>query len=102
MVKQTIQAIKETEAKAGVIVKDAQVQCKKILEDASKQAQKRKEENIEKALKEAESMMEAVRAQGEQIQQKAAVAVENEVGVLKQLAFEKEETAVGLAIAQLI
>lgn len=102
MVKQTIQVIRETEAEAGDIVKDAQVQCKKILEDASKQAQKRKEENIDKALKEAESMVEVVREQGEQIQQKAAVAVENEMGVLKQLASEKEETAVSLVITQLI
>ena len=39
MVEETIQVIRETEAKAEAIVKDAEVQCKGILEEASKQAE---------------------------------------------------------------
>ena len=38
MVEETIQVIRETEAKAGAIVKEADAKCRKILDDASKEA----------------------------------------------------------------
>lgn len=102
MVEQTIQAIRETEAKAGAIVMDADVQCRKILEDASQEAQTHKADQIEEILKKAESMMEDAKVQGTQTLQEAAAAVENEIGVLKGLASEKEEAAVSLVISQLV
>lgn len=102
MVEQTIQAIRETEAKAGAIVKDAEVQCKNILEDASQEARTHKADQLEKTLRKAESMMEDAKVQGTQTWQEAAATVENEIKVLKGLASEKEEAAVSLVISQLV
>ena len=102
MVEETIQVIRETEAKAEAVVKDADAQCRKILDDASKKADTLKAGQMEEIRKRAASMMEAAKEQGAQSQKDAMSAVEKEISALKQLASEKEETAVSLVVSQLV
>ena len=102
MVEETIQLIRETEAKAEAVVKDADAQCRKILDDASKEADTLKAGQMEEIRKRAASMMEAAKEQGAQSQKDAMSAVEKEISALKQLASEKEETAVSPVISQLV
>ena len=102
MVEETIQVIRETEAKAGAIVKEADAKCRKILDDASKEADMLKARHVEEIRRQAESMMEAAKEQGAQSLKEAAVAVEKEISALKELASEKEEQAVSLVISQLV
>lgn len=102
MVEETIQLIRETEAKAEAVVKDADAQCRKILDDASTEADTLKAGQMEEIRKRAAAMMEAAKEQGAQSQKDAMSAVEKEISALKQLASEKEETAVSLVISQLV
>lgn len=102
MVEETIQVIRETEAKAEAIVKDAEVQCKRILEDASQEAESLKAEQIQEIRKKADAIMENAREQGAQSQKTAMSDVEIEIKALKELASSREDEAVSLVISQLV
>ena len=102
MVEETIQVIRETEAKAGAIVKEADAKCRKILDDASKEADMLKADQVEAIRRQAESMMEAAKEQGAQAQKNAMTDVENEIRALKETAASREDEAVSLVISQLV
>lgn len=102
MVEETIQVIKETEAKADAIVKDADAQCKKMLEQASQRVETLKAEQIAGAQKKAESMLQQAKAEGEKSQETAVLTVLKEVEALKELASQKEREAISLVITQLV
>ncbi|WP_122644760.1 ATPase [Luxibacter massiliensis] len=102
MIEETIKAIRETEGKAGAIVKDADAQCKRILEDASREAKELGTELTQKEDKRAEAAMEDAVKKGGEVQKAALAEVENEIKGLKQAALAKEEEAVSLVISQLV
>lgn len=102
MVEETIQAIRETEGKAGAIVKDAEVQCRNILEQASNEAEKLKTDQLSKVRTKAASDSEEAKMQGAQSQEKAAADVEKEVLKLKEAASARAEEAVNLVIERLV
>lgn len=102
MVEETIQVIRETEAKAEAIVEDAEVQCKRILEEASRQAEDLKAGQILEVRKKADAIMENAKEQGAQAQKNAMTDVENEIRALKETAASREDEAVSLVISQLV
>lgn len=102
MVEETIQVIRETEAKAEAIVKDAEVQCREILEEASKKAEGLKADRIQEMRKKADAMMEEAKEKGVQSQKAAMSDVENEMRILKEFAASKEGEAVNLVMSQLV
>ncbi|MBU3875921.1 ATPase [Faecalicatena sp. AGMB00832] len=102
MVEETIQVIRETEAKAEAIVKDAEVQCKKILEDASVKAGDLKAEQIGQAREKADAIMDNAKEQGAQAQKTSMSDVEHEIQTLKETAASRVDEAVGLVISQLV
>ena len=83
MVEETIQVIRETEAKADAITRDAEEQLAVM------------EEKMQKAMTDA-------REEGERVQAETLSKIEKEVVALKELASVKEEEAVSLVIAQLV
>ena len=102
MVEETIQAIRETETAADVIVKEAGEKSRKILEDARQEA-----EQMIKAQKEvhrvsAEEAMQKAQKKAGEFQQEIRAQTEKEVKALKELAARKEEEAVSAVIAQLV
>lgn len=102
MVEETIQVIRETEAKAEAIVKDAEVQCRKILEDASRQAEDLKAEQIRMIREKADAIMNDAKEQGAQTQKNSMSEVENEIQALKEAAASRADEAAGLVISQLV
>ena len=86
MVEETIKAIRETEAAADVIVKEAGEKSQKILEDARQ---------------EAERMIKS-REKARVFQEEARVQTEKEIKVLKEFAVQKEAEAVSAVISQLV
>lgn len=102
MIEETIQVIRETEAKAEALVKDAEVQCKKILEEASKEAESLKADKIHEIRLKADTMMADAKEQGAQSQKAALSEVENDIKSLKEAAASKEDEAVSLVMSQLV
>lgn len=102
MVEETIQVIRETEAKAEAIVKDAEVQCRKILEDASAQAEDLKAEQIRQIREKADAIMNDAKEQGAQTQKTSVSDVEREISALKETAASRQGEAVSLVISQLV
>lgn len=102
MVEETIQVIRETEAKAEALVKDAEVQSKRILEDASKEAESLKEAMLKEIRLKADTIMADAKEQGAQSQKKAMSDVEDDIKSLKEAAASKEDEAVSLVISQLV
>lgn len=102
MVEETIQVIRETEAKAEAIVKDAEVQCRKILEEASAKAEDLKAEQIKEIREKADAIMNDAKEQGAQAQQTSMTEVENEIQALKETAASRKDEAVSLVISQLV
>ena len=91
MVEETIRSIKETEAQAEQIVKDAQEQCSRILDEAAKEAGQWKEEQIQQAMQKARQALDASKQ-----------FIAGEIQSLKEAALQKEEEAVGLVISGLV
>lgn len=102
MVEETIQTIRETEAKADSILREAQQQSEKILEEATKKAAILKEEKLQAAKTQAEQSLEHARAKGIVLQNQSADDVEDAVKALKADALQKQEAAVSLVISKLI
>ncbi|WP_243117372.1 ATPase [Muricomes intestini] len=102
MVEETIELIRETEANAEAIVKDADERYRIILEEANQKAQRLKTEQRDTVLKEAEAVREAARRSGEDLQRTAASDIENEIKLLKENASKREQEAISLVVSQLV
>ena len=102
MVEETIQVIRETEAKADAITRDAEVKGNQIVDDAEKQAKQRKEEQLAVMEEKMQKAMTDAREEGARVQAETLSKIEKEVVALKELASVKEEEAVSLVIAQLV
>ena len=66
MVENTIQAIKETEAKAEAVVREAESKYREILDEAAKKAEAMKSEQIQNMKQKAQSDMEKAKEKGTQ------------------------------------
>ena len=95
MVEETIKAIRETEAAADVIVKEAGEKSQKILEDARQEA-----ERMIKSQEETHRI--SAREKARVFQEEARVQTEKEIKVLKEFAVQKEAEAVSAVISQLV
>ncbi len=103
MVEETIQVIRETEAKADAITRDAEVKGNQIVDDAEKQAKQWKEEQLAVMEEKMQKAMTDAREEGEWVQAERTLSkIEKEVVALKEFASVKEEEAVSLVIAQLV
>lgn len=102
MVEETIQVIRETEAKADAITGDAEVKGNQIVDDAEKQAKQWKEEQLAVMEEKMQKAMTDAREEGKRVQAETLSKIEKEVVALKELASVKEEEAVSLVIAQLV
>lgn len=102
MVEETIQVIRETEAKADAITRDAEVKGNQIVDDAEKQAKQWKEEQLTVMEEKMQKAMTDAREEGKRVQAETLSKIEKEVVALKELASVKEEEAVSLVIAQLV
>lgn len=102
MVEQTIQVIRDTEAKADTIVRTAQEDCTKIIEEAVKKAAEIKAEELQKVKEKAEASMKLAQDDGEKVTEEQTSRIEKEVQALKALALDKEEEAISLVISQLV
>ena len=102
MVEETIQVIRETEAKADAITRDAEVKGNQIVDDAEKQAKQWKEEHLAAMEEKMQKAMSDASEEGERVQAETLSKIEKEVIALKELASAKEEEAVSLVIAQLV
>lgn len=102
MVEETIQVIRETEAKAGTIISDADQEYKKILENAHKEAEQLKTDQKDTALKKAEAVMETAHKRGEEIRIKSVADTGNEINLLKEIALKREGEAISLIVSQLV
>ena len=102
MVENTIQAIKDTEAKADEVVREAELRYKEILEGAAKKAEEMKSEQIQGMKQQAQSDMEQAKGRGTQDLDSAMTGIQKEVAALKELALQKFDTAVNLVVSELI
>ena len=102
MVEETIQVIRETEAKADALTRDAEVKGNQIVDDAEKQAKQWKEEQLAVMEEKMQKAMTDAREEGKRVQAETLSKIEKEVVALKELASVKEEEAVSLVIAQLV
>lgn len=102
MVEETIRVIRETEAQADALVKEADVRCSEMLEKAAKDAADYRAEELKAMKQQAERAMEDARQEGTRLLEKAQTEIEQEVKLLKETALTKEDEAVGLVISQLI
>lgn len=102
MVEETIQVIRETEAKADSIVREAEVKSNQIVDDAAKQAKQWKEEQLAAMERNMQKAMSDAKEEGERVQAETLSKIEKEVVALKELASGKEEEAVSLVISQLV
>lgn len=98
MVEETIKAIRETEAAADVIVKEAGEKSQKILEDARQEAERMIKSQEETHRISAQDAREKARV----FQEEARVQTEKEIKVLKEFAVQKEAEAVSAVISQLV
>ena len=102
MVEETIKAIRETEAAADVIVKEAGEKSQKILEDARQEAERMIKSQEETHRISALDAMQDAREKARVFQEEARVQTEKEIKVLKEFAVQKEAEAVSAVISQLV
>ena len=102
MVENTIQAIKETEAKADAVVREAESKYRDILDEAAKKAEALKSEQIQNMKQKAQSDMEKAKEKGTQDLDSAMSEIRREVAALKELAQQKHDAAVNLVVSELI
>ena len=97
-----IKAIRETEAAADVIVKEAGEKSQKILEDARQEAERMIKSQEETHRISAQDAMQDAREKARVFQEEARVQTEKEIKVLKEFAVQKEAEAVSAVISQLV
>lgn len=102
MVEDTIQVIRETEAKAAGIMAQAEAESRSILEDARMQAEQLIGGTRSDCRRESEREMERARTDGVLFQENAASSIAMDVQALRELAGRREEEAVNLVISSLI
>lgn len=90
MVEETIQVIRETEAKADAITRDAEVKGNQIVDGAEKQAKQWKEEQLAVMEEKMQKAMSDASEEGERVQAETLSKIEKEVIALKELASAKE------------
>lgn len=101
MVEETIQSIRETEARAEEIVREAEQKSRMILEEAGQKAEKTAAGIISRAKTEALKTAEQAKDTGDREAAAEMAEAEKEMRALKTAACEKEEEAVSLVIALL-
>ena len=102
MVENTIQAIKDTEAKAEAVVREAELMYKDIQDGAAKKAEQMKSEQIQGTKQKAQSDMEQAKEKGTQDLNAAMSEIQREVSALKELALQKHDAAVNLVVSELV
>lgn len=102
MVKETIEAIKESEAKAEQIIREASEQGKTFIDQANEQAKSRVEK-AKNAIRQKEMQAEEAREKdGTVYLENALKETEEEVMSLKQMAEQKAQEAIDLIVSQLV
>ncbi|MBS4929779.1 MAG: hypothetical protein KH020_00315 [Clostridiales bacterium] len=102
MVKETIEAIKESEAKAEQIIREASEQGKTFIDQANEQAKSRVEK-AKNAIRQKEIQAEGAREKdGTVYLENALKEAEEEVMSLKQMAEQKAQEAIDLIVSQLV
>lgn len=102
LVKDTIQAIKDSEQKAEALLENAKKEAAEIRENAEKEAAKIENEEIAKARERAENaLQEARKAAGQKVEM-AKKAADEEASQLRAKAGELEKTAVEGVIRKLL
>ena len=83
MVQETVQAVKDAEARAGEKIREAQEQGEKIVNEAREAAKAQKEKAVAQAREKAEAKMQETKAAGSKMLEEAAKEAQKEVEVLK-------------------
>ena len=96
-----VEAIRETEAAADVIVKEAEEKSWKIMEDAKQEAERMIKSQEETHRISAQDAMQDAREKARVFQEEARVQTEKEIKVLE-FAVQKEAEAVSAVISQLV
>ena len=102
MVEETIKAIRETEAAADVIVKEAGEKSQKILEDARQEAERMIQIPGRNTPDFCTGCDAGCQRKSQGIQEDGRVQTEKEIKVLKEFAVQKEAEAVSAVISQLV
>lgn len=102
MISETIQSIKNTEARANAIVGEAEKQCIEILNVAAAQANQISETQKTEMKSRSEKDMAEARKNGEIFLESGMKAIAEEVELLKSGAAAKKAMAVDLVITKLV
>lgn len=102
MVKDTIQAIKEAEAKAAKLVSDASEEGRGLIEQAKREAEAIREEAARKRKEEAGSLEKKLSEEGEAYLAESVRAVSEDIASLKRSAGEKADEVVAKIVEELI
>lgn len=101
MVQETIKTVKETEMKAGQLVKEAEMQCTAIIDKAKEEAKTFKEQKVKTENELARTAMDSAKKEAEQFMGTSGAEIDKEAEALKESASSKEAQAVELVISQL-
>ena len=101
MVQETIKMVKEAEAKAEQILKDAAAQCAGIVEKAKADGEQLKEEQVSAAKAQAQAAMDVSKKESEKTMASVESDLRNEIAALQKAAAGKEAEAIDAVIAQL-
>ncbi len=102
MVQDTIQAVKEAEAKAAQTVREASERGKSLIDDAKRQAQQMKEETQAAVKKKAAESEAGLLKDGEAYLEQSMKEAQEEITAMKEAAETKADKAVELIISELI
>lgn len=102
MVEDTIRVIRETEAEADKLIKDAEAKSRKIVEEACKEAEDLTEAKISESRISAEEAGKRAEKDGERARETSRENVEKEIRALKELASHKMGEAVDAVLAELV
>ena len=102
MISDTINAIKEAEEKARLIVEEAQKESASIREKAGQDGALYVEECVKKARDEAGAEMDALKKECGALGEAEAGELEKEIEAIKALAATKEDSAVSMIIDHLL
>lgn len=102
MIKDTIQAIQEAEAKAAGMLAEASEQAKQRLCEAQKEAERLRQEAQEQLREADQRLEEELAEEGKAFLAKSAGELETELAFLKQKAAEKTEQAASELVLHLV
>lgn len=102
MVQDTIQAVKEAEAKAAQTVKEASEKGKSLVDAAKRQAEQMKEEAQAAVKRKAAESADGLAKDGEAYLEKSMKESQEEIAAMKAAAELKTDRAVELIISELL